>query len=118
MSAILPEYTRPLLDDQDDQFEKETDVSAHDNDDRDTTAGRSAATAGVATKKGVSAIIWATVVLISINVMCVIVVTRKTNAVFNALQGKSIFVDTRVLPRPEQFGLRSTRDIVLFSYLL
>lgn len=98
----MPEYTQPLLDGQEDQFEKEADISAHDND--DTTTGRSAASIG-ATKKVVYAIILATVVLILINIMCIILVTHKTNAVFKALQGKLNFVDTRSLPRPEQYGL-------------
>ena len=103
MSAIMPEYTQPLLDGQEDQFEKEADISAHGND--DTTAERSAASIGVATKKVVSAIILATVALVLINVMSIILVTRKTNAVFRALEGKLNFVDTRYLPRPEQYGL-------------
>jgi hypothetical protein len=101
MFAVTPEYTRPLLDDQEDQFEKEANISAHDSN--DTTAGRSAASIGVATKK-VSAIILATVVLTLINAMCIVLVTYKTDAVFKALQTRS-FVDTRSLPRPDQYGL-------------
>ena len=101
MSAVMPEYTQPLLGGQEDQFEKEAHVSGHHSN--EITARRSAASIGVATKK-VSAIILATV-LICINVMCIILVTRKTDATLKILQGKSNFVDTRSLPRPEQYGL-------------
>ena len=102
MSAIVPEYTQPLLDGQEDPFEKEANISAHDSN--CTTAGRSAASVGVATKN-VSVIILAAVVLILINAMCITLVTRKTDEVFKALQGKLNFIDTRSLPRPDQFGL-------------
>ncbi|KAI9452643.1 hypothetical protein BJY52DRAFT_1292006 [Lactarius psammicola] len=102
MSALMPEYTLPLLDGQEDRFEKGADISAQDND--DTTAERTTASIGVATKKFVSAIILATITLVLINVICVVLVTRKTNAVFKALGGTLSFVGTRYLPRPGQYG--------------
>ncbi len=64
-----------------------------------------AAGVGIATKKVVYAIISVTVVLVLINILCIILVAHKTNAVFKALQGWMEFVDTRDLPRPEQYGL-------------
>ncbi len=76
---IIREYTAL---DQVDQSEKVTESSAHDDDGHTDMAGISTSI-GIPTKK----VIW--IVLVLVNVMCVILAARKTNAVFRALpQGK------------------------------
>jgi len=104
MSDIMSGYTQPLLEGHrdEDQLRRMPIFQPMTA----TTTPRKVWPRGcIATKKVVYAIILITVVLVLINILCIILVAHKTNAVFKALQGWMEFVDTRDLPRPEQYGL-------------